>query len=75
MRYENAEKKYLEFLELIQRLADRIDVKGENIELFLFTFGKNLKVDKTETKMSNIWSGEFPESLFNDEIIHVRLNE
>lgn len=43
IRYSNAEKKYLEFLQLTSQLADNLGTNEENIELFLFTFRKNLK--------------------------------
>ncbi len=43
IRYSNAEKKYLDFLQLTRQLANDIETNGENIELFLFTFGNNLK--------------------------------
>ncbi len=43
MRYDNAEKKYLDFLNLIRQLEGKIGTEGENIEQFLFIFGNNLK--------------------------------
>ena len=43
IRYDNAEKKYLDFLQLTRQVASKIETEGENIELFLFTFGNNLK--------------------------------
>ena len=43
IRYDNAEKKYLDFLNLIKQLASKIGTEGENIEQFLFIFGNNLK--------------------------------
>lgn len=43
IRYNNAEKKYLDFLDLIQQLASKIGTEGENIEQFLFIFGNNLE--------------------------------
>ena len=64
IRYDNAEKKYLEFLQLTRQLANKFETEGENIELFLFTFGNNLKpTNMTETKISNMWNGFCPESL------------
>jgi hypothetical protein len=57
IRYYNAENMYLDYLQLIRQLANDLDTKGENIELFLFTFGKNLKTtNMTETKISNMWN-------------------
>lgn len=38
-----AEKKYPQFLEITTKIANDIGCKPENIEMFLFTFGKNLK--------------------------------
>ncbi len=39
----NKEKRYLDFLQLTRQIANKIETDGENIELFLFTFGNNLK--------------------------------
>jgi hypothetical protein len=41
--YANAEKNYLEYLELINQISFQLSTKGENIEQFLFMFGNNLK--------------------------------
>lgn len=46
IRYDNAEKKYLDFLQVTSMLANELKTEGENIELFLFTFGNNLKTNK-----------------------------
>ncbi|MCA0230243.1 MAG: hypothetical protein LCH91_07240 [Bacteroidetes bacterium] len=55
IRYDNAEKKYLDFIQLARQVASNIETDGENIELFLFTFGNNLKTtNTTETKISNM---------------------
>lgn len=43
IRYDNAEKNYLDFLQLIKQLANDLETHGENIEQFLFIFGNNLK--------------------------------
>jgi len=43
IRYDNAEKKYLDFLKLMWQLASEIETEGDNIEQFLFIFGNNLK--------------------------------
>lgn len=43
IRYDNAEKKYLDFLQLTNELSEKLKTEGENIEQFLFIFGKNLK--------------------------------
>jgi hypothetical protein len=46
IRIYNAEKYYLNFLLFISKIAINIETEGEKIELFLFTFGKNLKTTK-----------------------------
>ncbi len=43
INYNNAEKKYLDFLKLTRQLASKIETEEENIEQFLFMFGNNLK--------------------------------
>lgn len=43
IRYGNAEKKYLDFLQVTNQVSKMLDTKGENIEQFLFIFGNNLK--------------------------------
>lgn len=43
IKYENAEKHYLLYLQLAKSVAISLETKEENIEHFLFTFGKNLK--------------------------------
>lgn len=76
IRYDNAEKKYLDFLQLAKQVASNIETEGENIELFLFTFGNNLKTtNMTEIKISNMWNGYCPESLLNDKTVRMRLNQ
>ena len=76
IRYDNAEKKYLDFLQLTRQVANYIETAGENIELFLFTFGNNLKTTNiTETKISNMWNGYCPESLLKDKAVRMRLNQ
>lgn len=76
IRYDNAEKKYLDFLQLTRQLANDIEIKGENIELFLFTFGNNLKAtNMNDTKISNMWNGYCPESLLKDKTVRMRLNQ
>jgi len=45
IRYDNAEKKYLDFLRLTNQVSKKLETKGENIEQFLFIFGNNLKAD------------------------------
>ncbi len=72
----NKEKKYLEFLQLTKKLADDLETQGENIELFLFTFGNNLKItNMAETKISNMWNGYCPESLLKGKTVRMRLNQ
>lgn len=43
IRYGSAEKKYIDFLEMMNQQAKKLETKGENIEQFLYLFGKNLK--------------------------------
>jgi hypothetical protein len=43
--YSNAEKKYLDFLQLANKVSKDIQTDGENIEQFLFIFGSNLKTN------------------------------
>lgn len=76
IRYDIAEKKYLDFLQLTRQLAIELETQGENIELFLFTFGNNLKTSNmAETKISNIWNGYCPESLLKNKTVRMRLNQ
>ena len=49
----NAEKKYPEYLHLVNHLANKLETKGENIEQFLFTFGNNLKKVSDSIQISN----------------------
>jgi len=43
IKYGNAEKKYLDFLVLINKKAIELETQGENLEQFFFMFGNNLK--------------------------------
>ena len=43
INYNNAEKKYLDFLKLTKEISQKLETDGENIEQFLFIFGNNLK--------------------------------
>ncbi|TYP71021.1 8-oxoguanine DNA glycosylase OGG fold protein [Aquimarina intermedia] len=47
MNYHNAEKKYLDFLQVMNQNARKIETEGENIEQFLFLFGNNLRTTDT----------------------------
>lgn len=40
----NKENKYLDYLQVINDLSQKLNTEGENIELFLFIFGNNLKI-------------------------------
>jgi hypothetical protein len=42
--YSNAERRYLEYLLITNKIAIELNTQGENIEQFLFIFGNNLKV-------------------------------
>ncbi len=76
IRYDNAEKKYLDFLQFTRQLATDLETQGENIELFLFTFGNSLKTtNMTETEISNMWNGYCPESLLKGKTVRMRLNQ
>ena len=44
IRTYNAENYYIDYLQLTKQLATTLETQGENIELFLFTFGNNLKI-------------------------------
>lgn len=44
--YSNAAKNYIQYIETTHNIAEQIGVKSENIELFLFMFGGNLKERK-----------------------------
>ena len=72
----NAEKKYLDFLLLTRLLANDLETQGENIELFLFTFGNNLKpTNVTKIEISNMWNGYCPESILKGKTVRMRLNQ
>lgn len=43
IKYNNAQQKYLDFLQLTNEISKRLETKGENIEQFLYIFGNNLK--------------------------------
>ncbi len=42
INYNNASVRYLEYIELTNQIANRLKTNGENIEQFLFLFGKNI---------------------------------
>lgn len=44
IRYDNAEKKYLDFLQLTNQVSKKLKTEGENVEQFLFIFGNNVKI-------------------------------
>lgn len=75
IRYDNAEKKYLDFLQLTNEVCKNLGTEGENIEQFLFIFGNNLKPVLAAKKISNIWNGNCPESLLSGKTIRMRLNQ
>ncbi len=53
IRYDNAEKKYLDFLRLANQIAIDMNTESENVELFLFMFGNNLQETNMNEKMPN----------------------
>lgn len=76
IRYNNAGKRYLDFLHLTNQVSEKLQTKGENIEQFLFIFGDNLKLsNRTVTKISNMWNGYCPESLLKGRTVRMRLNQ
>lgn len=50
IRYYNSDKQYLDYLQIVKITARKLETKGENIEQFLFTYGNNLKVTKTNER-------------------------
>ncbi len=44
--YSNAQKRYLDFLKLVNKKSLELGTPGENVEQFLFMFGNNLKLIK-----------------------------
>lgn len=75
IRYDNAEKKYLDFLQLTNEISKNLVTSGENIEQFLFIFGNNLKPKSADEKISNMWNGKCPESLLSGKTVRMRLNQ
>ena len=45
MNNNNAERKYLDYLETVKEVSFDLGTPGENLEQFLFIFGNNLKTD------------------------------
>ncbi|EJF08894.1 hypothetical protein [Pontibacter sp. BAB1700] len=43
MHYGNTRKHYLDYIRIMNELAERLGTSGESIEQFLFIFGNNLK--------------------------------
>jgi len=74
IKISNAEKKYLDFLRLTNEVSKKLGTNGENIEQFLFIFGKSLKPTLTNKKISSTWDGNCPESLLNGKTVRMRLN-
>lgn len=42
LNYDNAPRNYMKYLELMNTISKKIDTKPENVEMFLFLFGKIL---------------------------------
>ena len=75
INYNNSEKKYLDYLEITNKLSIDLKTKGENIEQFLFLFGNKLKLDSlVKHKISQQWNGYCPESSLNGKTVRMRLN-
>lgn len=49
--YSNAPNKYLDYIEKVNQLARDMNTKPENIEMFLFTFGRNLMNNRNKTHL------------------------
>ena len=45
LRYDNTRKHYLNYIRIMNELANRLGTSGESIEQFLFIFGNNLKTN------------------------------
>lgn len=45
LRYDNTRKHYLNYIRIMNELANRLRTSGESIEQFLFIFGNNLKAN------------------------------
>lgn len=43
MTYQNAPKSYPKYLEVVQKFAEKTDCLAEQVEMFLFLLGQNLK--------------------------------
>lgn len=75
INYNNAESKYLDYLDITNKISHDLKTHGENIELFLFQFGNNLKIDNmSKQKIPLLWNGYCPESLLNGKKVRMRLN-
>lgn len=49
LRYGNAPKNYLLYLEVMQSIASKLKVNIDNLEMFLFSFGENIKEQECES--------------------------
>ncbi len=54
--YSNAVKRYPDFIKTIHLLSKEMDVKADQIEMFLFTFGKNLSDVDYDPNLENTGS-------------------
>ncbi len=65
LTYDNAQKYYYEYLKIIGKLSDSINVDPDQIEMFLFTFGRILSPLKErnrysfQDKMDSVGDGHF----------------
>ncbi len=48
IKYENAVRKYVDYIKLIDKLSKQTRSEPDQIEMFLFTFGRNLSELKGE---------------------------
>jgi len=44
--YNNAVSKYLEYLKIIDKISHDLNADSGNVEMFIFEFGQNLKIDE-----------------------------
>lgn len=52
IRYENAVKYYPEYIRIINKLSMELDVSHDQIEMFLFMFGRNIRDTRIKTPVN-----------------------
>ena len=48
IRYHNAPKNYIRYIKVMQSVSEMLKVEADNLEIFLYYFGRNLKPTKCE---------------------------